>query len=117
MGTIRKLRGVAQLVEHSSPKRAVGGSTPPAPAVNMPERAEDQPRFIETIVVSLPWDTQCVKEGCSNKLIKAGEEALQSPSTPGFFYHLACFRELIREAGKNPDTFLRIININPPSRN
>ena len=35
----------------------------------------------------------------------------------GAFYHLNCFKELVRNAGKDPETFIKIIPSYPPSKN
>lgn len=68
------------------------------------------PKVLGTFLAPAPYDTTCVGVDCTNKTIRGGEEVLESPTTPGFFYHLECFRRLIRGTGKDPDQFLQIIN-------
>ena len=71
-------------------------------------------RFIETVIIPMPADANCVY--CQDDILK-GQEALQSPSTPGHFYHLNCFRDMVRSRGKDPDKFIKIINPDMPQKN
>ena len=47
--------------------------------------------LIETVIIPVPTDTNCVY--CHDD-IPMGKEALESPSTPNRFYHIDCFREI-----------------------
>jgi hypothetical protein len=69
-------------------------------------KREEKTQILETLYIPVPNDTKCV--ACPD-IIPKGEEALQSPSTPGTFYHFDCFRKLVREAGKDPDRFIKIV--------
>jgi hypothetical protein len=72
----------------------------------------DKPVIIETFILRLDIDVECIFPDCLlGSVIMAGEDALQSPSTPGYYYHIDCFKIMIRERGKDPDKFLKIINI------
>ena len=64
-------------------------------------------KILETLYIPVPYDTRCVT--CNDTLSK-GVEAIQSPSVPNRFYHLSCFRELVRSTGKDPDKFIKFIN-------
>lgn len=72
--------------------------------------------LIETLYIPVPNDTRCVWTECQ-QMIPEGEEAIQSPSTPGWFYHLDCFRDLVRSRGKDPDKFIKIIPLHPEGKN
>lgn len=61
----------------------------------MTERSENKPPFIETIIIPVPYSTWCMSQGC-RVIIPKGEQALQSPSTPGFFYHLDSFKSFLK---------------------
>lgn len=75
-------------------------------------------RILETRLLILTKDTQCVFPVCSQgTIILSGKEAVESPSTPGRFYHLECFREIVRSRGKSPDTFIKIIGADNPKKN
>jgi hypothetical protein len=70
--------------------------------------------IIETLYIPVPNDTWCV--ACLG-IIPKGKEAIQSPSTPGRFYHFDCFRNLVRATGKDPDRFIKIITPESVRRN
>lgn len=63
-------------------------------------------QIIETLIIPVSSNMECV--ACLD-IIPKGEEAFQSPSTQGRFYHQDCFRALIRSTGKDPDKFINII--------
>ena len=69
-------------------------------------------KTVEVLYTPVSSNTDCL--GCS-KTIPKGEKAIQSLSTPGRSYHPDCFKDLVREAGKNPKKFIKIIT--PSSEN
>ena len=73
-------------------------------------------RILETMFIPVPESTHCVLPSCQ-KIIPKGQEAIQSPSTPTSYYHLDCFKILIRSTGKDPEKYLKIIPGSRPSQN
>jgi len=72
------------------------------------ESSEKPLRILHVLFLPAPRDAWCVAGGncLSGKIIKRGETAVRSPTDPKFYYHEACFRDLVRRAGKDPNTHI-----------
>lgn len=74
--------------------------------------------ILETRYIPSPIDTECPYPKCPvpNNVIKKGVLVFESPSVPGYFYHTTCFRQLVSDEGKDPNTYIKYVVRDPKDK-